>query len=87
MDNDIKHEDHFCYKCSRRVSTGDVVFYGVRSGYSAAHFPLFHFKKVPLCSDCLARQKKTELLEKGFAVIALSIVIYFMAIGFAVMFG
>jgi len=87
MDNNIKHEDHFCNKCSRRVSKGEVVFYGVRSGYSAVHFPLLHFEKVPLCPDCLGRQKKIELFEKGLAVIALSIVIYFMAIGFAVMFG
>ncbi len=87
MNNDIKHEDHFCNKCSRRVSARDVVFHGVRSGYSAAHFPLLHFEKVPLCPDCLGRQQNIELFEKVLAVIALSIVLYFLAIGFAVMFG
>ncbi len=83
----MDQEDYFCQKCSRLITAKDVVFHGIRSGYSANHFPLFHFEKVPLCPDCLSRQKRMELFEKGLAVIALSIVLYYMAIGLIIIFS
>lgn len=82
MDNEVN-----CDKCSKKICGNDIAYHGVRRGYSAAHFPLFLFEKVPLCSDCLERQGKIEIFEKVLALIALAIVGYFMAIGFLVLFS
>ncbi len=79
--------EHLCRKCSKKVLPEEVVFHGIREGYSAAYFPLFHFEKVPLCPACLTRQRKTDFFEKGLAVVALAIVGYFMIIGFVALFG
>ncbi len=87
MNKFIDQGAQVCQKCSRKVAAEDAVFHGIRMGYSAAHFPLFYFEKVPLCPDCLGRQKKVELFEKGLALIALGIVVYFLAIGFIIMFS
>jgi len=76
-----------CDKCSKIICEEEIFYYGVRRGYSAAHFPLFLFEKVPLCSDCLERQGKIEIFEKVLALIALAIVGYFMAIGFLALFS
>lgn len=76
-----------CDKCSKIICEEKIVYHGVRRGYSAAHFPLFLFEKVPLCSDCLERQGKIEIFEKVLALIALAIVGYFMAIGFLALFS
>ena len=76
-----------CEKCSKVICNEENVYHGVRRGYSAAHFPLFLFEKVPLCPDCLERQGKIEIFEKVMAIIALAIVGYFMVIGFLVLFS
>ncbi len=83
MDNN----EAICDKCSKKICDNNITYHGVRRGYSAAHFPLFLFEKVPLCSDCLDRQGKIEIFEKVLALIALAIVGYFMAIGFMVLFS
>jgi len=83
MDN----QENVCWKCARKVTAGDTFFHAVRGGYSTAHFPLFHFEKVPLCPDCKGRQQKIELFEKGLALLALGIVAYFMVLGFLFLFN
>ncbi|MGM0653030.1 MAG: hypothetical protein ACQES4_09670 [Bacillota bacterium] len=83
MDNN----EVICDKCSKKVSAGDLKYHGVRRGYSAAHFPLIYFEKVPLCPACLERQGKIEKFEKVLALVALAIVGYFMAIGFLASFS
>lgn len=83
MDNN----EVICDKCSKKVCEEDLKYHGVRRGYSAAHFPLIHFEKVPLCPVCLERQGKIEKFEKVLALIALAIVGYFMAIGFLALFS
>jgi len=83
MDN----KEYVCRKCTRKVADGETVFHAIRTGYSAVHFPLFHFEKVPLCMDCLERQQKIDLFEKGLSLLALGIVAYFMAIGFLFLFS
>ncbi|MFO7951479.1 MAG: hypothetical protein R6U91_01525 [Bacillota bacterium] len=96
MDNEkFKEEDNFkdgndnyiCQKCSLKIAPGKTTFHGIRQGYSPEHFPLYHFKKVPLCADCLERQKKIDVFEKVLASITLGIVFYFMAMGFLVLFN
>ncbi len=83
----MENNDVICDKCSKKLCEDNITFHGVRRGYSAAHFSLFLFEKVPLCSDCLERQGKIEIFEKVLAIIALAIVGYFMAIGFLVLFS
>ncbi len=76
-----------CDKCAKKISADDVKYHRVRRGYSAAHFPFFHFENAPLCQDCQDRQVKIEIFEKALAIIALAIVGYFMAIGFIAIFS
>lgn len=37
--------------------------------------------------DCLERQRKIDLFEKGLSLLALGIVAYFMAIGFLFLYN
>jgi len=80
-------DNYICQKCSVKIAPGDTSFHGIRQGYSPDHFPLYHFKKVPLCSDCLVRQKKIDVFEKVLALITLGIVFYLMGMGFLVLFN
>ncbi len=80
-------DNYICQKCSVKVAPRDTTFHGIRQGYSPAHFPLYHFKKVPLCAECLVRQKKVDVFEKVLALITLAIVLYFMGMGFLVLFN
>jgi len=81
------NDEYVCQKCALKVAPGDVKFHGVRGGYSSAHFPLFHFVKVPMCHDCQLRQQKIDVFEKILAIIALGIVLYFMVLGFYILFS
>ncbi len=83
----MSEEEYRCHKCGKLVSGKDVVHHPIRGGYKREHFPLFHFDKMPLCRDCLERQKKIDIFEKVLAVIGLAIVFYFMAIGFIILFS
>ncbi len=76
-----------CQKCSGKIPAGKVTMHGIRCGYSAAHFPLFIFEKVPLCPGCLERQQKIDVFEKILAVITLGIVLYFLAVSFVIIFS
>jgi len=82
----MEEKECICRKCARKVTAEETVFHPIRTGYSAVHFPLFHFEKVPLCMKCLERQRKIDLFEKGLSLLALVIVIYFMVIGFLFLF-
>ncbi len=82
MDN----RENICRKCARKIDASDTSLHAVRGGYSAAHFPLYHFEKVPLCPDCKGHQHKIDLFEKGLALLALGIVAYFMIIVFLPLF-
>jgi len=83
----MTNEEQRCHKCAKQVKDRDVTLYPIRGGYKREHFPLFHFEKMPLCPDCLERQKKIDVFEKILAVIGLAIVFYFMAIGFIMLFS
>ncbi len=83
----MPEEEHRCHKCAKTLDDKDVVYHPIRGGYKREHFPLFHFDKMPFCSDCLERQKKIDIFEKVLAVIGLGIVFYFMAIGFIILFS
>jgi len=83
----MTNEEQRCHKCAKLVKGDDIVFFPIRGGYKREHFPLFHFEKMPLCPDCLERQKKIDVFEKILALIALAIVFYFMTIGFIMLFS
>lgn len=83
----MTNEEQRCHKCAKSVKCEDIVLFPIRGGYKREHFPLFHFEKMPLCPECLERQKKIDVFEKILALIALAIVFYFMAIGFIMLFS
>ncbi len=83
----MTNEEQRCHKCAKQVNDREVTNHPIRGGYKREHFPLFHFEKMPLCPNCLERQKKIDVFEKILAVIALGIVFYFMAIGFIMLFS
>ncbi len=83
----MSEEKKCCHKCAKPEDNRDLVLHPIRGGYNREHFPLFHFDKMPLCPDCLERQKKIDVFEKVLAVFALAIVIYFMAAGFIILFS
>ncbi len=82
----MENKTYTCQKCAQKVNADQVSFHPIRGGYSREHFPLFHFEKLPLCSECLVRQKKIDIFEKVLAILALAIVGYFLVVGFAVLF-
>ncbi len=80
-------EEKVCHKCAQKIAAEESVLHPVRRGYSAKHFPLFHFEKAPFCPECLQRQYKIDVFEKVLAYITLGLVLYFMAMGFIFLFG
>ena len=76
-----------CHKCGKELAPDEVCHHPIRGGYSSAHFPLFHFEKVPLCAECLERQRKLDIFEKILALTALAVVLYFMGIGLLYLFS
>ncbi len=83
----MSNEEYRCHKCSIIIKADEVVFHPIRGGYTKEHFPLFHFDKMPLCSECLVRQKKIDVFEKVLAVFGLAIVMYFMILGIIIIFS
>lgn len=72
---------NYCRFCAKGMGEKETVFHPVRMGYSPSHFPLFHYEKVPLCPSCLLKKRKIDLVEKGFALAALALVLYLLAAG------
>ncbi len=83
----MENKLYVCEKCGKNLEEKDTCFHAIRGGYSAAHFPLFHFDRVPLCFECRERQKKIDRFEKVLAILTLGVVLYFMIMGMIFLFG
>ncbi len=82
----MNNEEPVCRCCAVKTAPGKLRSHPVRSGYSAKHFPFFHYEKIDLCEKCLQRRLKLDLVEKGLAVLALAVIAYFMVTGIFLLF-